>query len=129
MLSAYSNGGDLPDDYIGNIAKVLSQFPREVAVQACSPIHGVPRQCKQFRPNAGQVYEWCEIRTEPIWERAKLEVPALPKPTMTEKQVAEGKRHVAQCLAKFMENRVVRNSWFDRLTAAEAERKYPGISK
>lgn len=128
MLSAYSSGGDLPNDYIANMAQVLSQFPREVAVQACSPIHGVARECRKFRPNVGEMFEWCEIRTEPIWERAKLERPALPPPTVSDAAMMEGKKHVANVLAKFLETKVVKKSWFDGLDVEEIKHRFPGIA-
>lgn len=122
MLSAYSNGGALPDGYIASIAQVLTQFPREVVVHACSPVHGVPKDCKQYRPNAGQVYEWCEIHTEPLWERAKLEVPALPPPETPKVDLEERRKQVAQVLGRLAERKTIKKSWYDGRSEAEAQK-------
>lgn len=114
MLSAYpdSNAGS-SDEYLMTLAELLCQFPREVAVQACSPIHGVPKKCQQFRPTAGQVRQWCEDASESIWERAKLERPALPPPIVNTTE-AERAAHVARVLGR-------------KLSAKDTgERKQPG---
>ena len=122
MLSAYSTGSDLPDGYIANVATVLSQFPREVAVQCCSPVHGIARECKKFRPNVGEVHEWCEIHTEPIWERAKFERPALPAPVIPRAEMAERKAQCDRVIADLKKRIGVQESWFERLTVEDAMR-------
>lgn len=59
MLSAYSEFSPCTREYMMTLTETLCQFPLEVATAACSPVHGVPKVYKNFRPNAGQVNEWC----------------------------------------------------------------------
>ena len=104
MLSAYpETAKDVSREYLMTLAETLCQFPLEVATIACSPVHGVPKQFKQFRPTAGQVSEWCEIQTEPLWERAKLETPKLPAPDYDQATCAERKAHVDRVLGRMTE--------------------------
>lgn len=101
MLSAYpetSTGSS--DDYLVTLAHVLCQYPREIAVQACSPIHGVPKQCTKFRPTAGQVRQWCEEASESLYERLKLQTRPLPAPTVPQTTEAERCAHVARILGR-----------------------------
>lgn len=129
MLSAYPEmAKDCSREYLMTLAQTLCQYPREVATQACSPIHGVPRQCKSFRPTAGQIADWCEIRTEPIWERAKLETPALPPPSHSEDEMAEGRARVARSLENFLKGRVIKQDWFKDFGADKAN-EILGISE
>jgi len=82
MMTAYSDRS-ADDGYIGAIASVLAEFPRVVAVKASSPVHGVPRECKQFKPTAGQVADWCEREVEFYRRMADREgAPRLPAPVM-----------------------------------------------
>jgi len=60
MMTAYSDGREPDRQYVGTLAECLMDWPREVAVAACSPLHGVPKEAKNFRPTAGQVMGWCE---------------------------------------------------------------------
>lgn len=53
------------DSYLGLIAKVLMEYPRQVAVRCANPIHGVPRETK-FLPTVADVVAWCERETEPL---------------------------------------------------------------
>ena len=64
MLSAYPDSATCSTDYIATLTDVLCNFPRTIAVAACSPIHGIPKECKSFRPTAPQLAEWCENRIE-----------------------------------------------------------------
>ena len=82
------------------LAQVICGYPREVAVQACSPVHGVPKRHKDFKPTAGQVRQWCEDESEGIYERAKLETKRLPPPQYDQSTVEERKSHVERVLAR-----------------------------
>jgi len=116
MLSAYpETAKSCSKDYLMALAEVLCNFPREVAVQACSPIHGIPRQHKDFRPTAGQAVEWCEAATKQLRidierERERLfptpaiaysRPPALPD--LTEEQLAERRAHVKRVLGNLVQ--------------------------
>jgi hypothetical protein len=72
MLTAYSTFR-CSDETMLTLAEVLMSFPREVATAACSPIHGVPKTCKEFPPNAGQITDWCTREATGIYSRAKWE--------------------------------------------------------
>jgi hypothetical protein len=73
MMTAYSDGRELPRPYIGALADSLMQWPREVAVAACSPVHGVPKEQKNFRPTTGQIMEWCEREAAFFYRMAERE--------------------------------------------------------
>lgn len=42
------------------MASALCEYPMEVAVKACSPVHGVPRKYKDYPASVGQIVAWCE---------------------------------------------------------------------
>jgi hypothetical protein len=80
MMSAYSEFSPCNPEYLMTLAETLCQFPMEVATAACSPVHGVPKEYKTFRPNSGQVSEWCERKAGWLARMAERERPALPPP-------------------------------------------------
>jgi hypothetical protein len=122
MLSAYpETAKGCSREYLMTLAETLCQYPREVATQACSPVHGVPKACKSFRPTAGQVAEWCEERTEPLFERMKSERPALPEPTMSDEEMARRKKQIDRVLGRLTDKKTI-GSWFGKLSVAEAKR-------
>lgn len=95
MLSAYpETSTSCSDEYLATLAQVLCGYPREIAIQACSPVHGVPKQHKDFKPTAGQVRQWCEDESERLYERLKLETKRLPAPTVPQTTEAERIAHV-----------------------------------
>lgn len=135
MLTAYpETAREMSRDYLMTLAETLCQYPREIATQACSPVHGVPKECKSFRPTAGQVAEWCEIRTEPIFDRYKSERPELPPPTMPEAEMAKRKIQVDRVLAslpgrlKWPEGKS-QPGWLTPEAAAEILAKYEREAK
>ena len=73
MMSAYSEFSPCSPEYMMTLAQTLCQFPMEVATAACSPIHGVPKEQKNFRPNSGQVSEWCNREAAFLYRMAKRE--------------------------------------------------------
>jgi hypothetical protein len=63
MVDAYPNGrASITDSYLGNMANMLCQYPRLVALQCADPIRGVPTKSK-FIPTIADVVEWCDPRT------------------------------------------------------------------
>jgi|SRR5882672_4107659 len=80
MISAYSEFTPCAPEYLMTLAQTLCQFPYETAMKACSPIHGVPKEFKQYRPSAGQVHEWCERQAQWLYRMAERETPALSAP-------------------------------------------------
>jgi hypothetical protein len=73
MLAAYSEFSPCNPEYMMTLAETLCQFPMEVATAACSPIHGAPKEHKNFRPNAGQISEWCEREAAWLYRMAERE--------------------------------------------------------
>jgi hypothetical protein len=73
MMSAYSEFSPCNREYLMSLADALCQFPMEVATAACSPVHGVPKGQKNFRPNVGQVTEWCEREAAFLYRMAERE--------------------------------------------------------
>jgi hypothetical protein len=61
-----------PKGYVGTIARVLVQFPSEIARSCADPVHGINRE-SHFLPEAADVARWCEARLEPIEMLARLE--------------------------------------------------------
>lgn len=60
MISGYSNG-KAEKAYIGTMAALFCQYPRQVSTQCADPIKGVARECK-FIPTVADVVAWCEPR-------------------------------------------------------------------
>jgi hypothetical protein len=58
LLAAYPNP-NVSDSYIGAIAAVLRDYPREIATKCCDPLQGVVRGCK-FVPTIADLVAWCE---------------------------------------------------------------------
>jgi hypothetical protein len=79
MMTAYPTF-KCPETSLMTLAEVLLSFPREVATAACSPIHGVPKVCKEFPPNAGQITDWCEREGAWLARMALHAAPSLPPP-------------------------------------------------
>lgn len=66
IVSAYPNGGNnAGDGYIGALAAVLGQYPRQVALRCADPVHGVARETK-FLPTVADLVAWCERETAPL---------------------------------------------------------------
>jgi hypothetical protein len=81
MLTAYpETSSGCSDEYLATLAQTLCQFPMEVATAACSPVHGVPKEHRNFRPTAGQIHEWCKHKAGWLARMAERERPALPPP-------------------------------------------------
>ena len=101
MLSAYpQTAAETTQGYLMTLAEVLCHYPLEVATAACSPIHGVPKECKSFRPTAGQVDEWCERETLLLFKRsAKPQSTRLPPPP-ADMQPREERPTVEQLMAR-----------------------------
>jgi hypothetical protein len=73
MMSAYSEFSPCNPEYMMSLADALCQFPMEVATAACSPVHGVPKSQKNFRPNVGQLTEWCTREAAFLYRMAERE--------------------------------------------------------
>src|SRR5262249_45256639 len=55
MISAFPSGGPQnPDGYIGALASVLREYPREIARRCADPIKGVARETR-FLPTVADV--------------------------------------------------------------------------
>jgi hypothetical protein len=66
LVRAYPNGGANADrGYIGTLASVLCEFPKQVALRCVNPIHGVSRETK-FLPTVADLVGWLERETEPL---------------------------------------------------------------
>jgi hypothetical protein len=73
MMSAYSELSPCNPEYLMSLTEALCQFPMEVATSACSPVHGVPKEHKNYRPHIGQVVEWCEREAAWLYRMAERE--------------------------------------------------------
>ncbi len=63
MVDAYPNGrAAITDSYLGNMANLLCQYPRVVALRCADPARGVTTKTK-FIPTVADVVEWCEPLT------------------------------------------------------------------
>ena len=66
LIRGYPNGGaNAGDGYIGALAAVLGQYPRQVALKCADPLRGVSRETK-FLPTVADLVAWCEKETEPL---------------------------------------------------------------
>jgi hypothetical protein len=75
MIGAYPNGGaGAGDNYIGAIAGVFCDYPRQVATECASPIHGVARNCT-FLPTVADVVAWCEPALEALKQKELAATP------------------------------------------------------
>lgn len=63
MISGYANRGQADRSYVGALAALLCDYPRVIATQCSSPVHGVARKCK-FMPTIADVVEWCQPKLE-----------------------------------------------------------------
>lgn len=120
MIDAYPNGrASITDSYIGNMANLLCQYPRTVAIQCADPIRGVSTKTK-FIPTVADVVEWCEPLTgdmqrtvgredriaEQLRDREKFErkfPPALPRDTPQVEIGADGKHAPGTILSNYSE--------------------------
>lgn len=77
MLATYPRS-DVSDSYIGAMAAVLCDYPRQIAMSCCNPLKGVVRECK-FVPTIADVVAWCEPKKQELhsdysqsnrWEKA-----------------------------------------------------------
>lgn len=125
MMAAYPEGRTgCSDEYLMALAETLCQWPFEVATKACSPVHGVPKEHKTFRPSAGQVGEWCEREAAWLGRMAERERPALPPPRIDQPSEEERAAHVNRVLgdlAARTPEQDLRKPWFHRLTITEAQ--------
>jgi hypothetical protein len=63
MIDAYPNGrAAITDSYIGNMAALLCQYPRVVALLCANPIKGVATKTT-FIPTVAEVVKFCEPLT------------------------------------------------------------------
>lgn len=53
------------DSYLGTMAKLIMDYPRQVAMRCADPLRGVARDTK-FLPTVADVVAWCERATEPL---------------------------------------------------------------
>lgn len=65
MLDASPYKSQAGDSYIGVLAKVLMEYPRQVAIRCADPINGVSRDSK-FLPSVAEIVAWCEKETAPL---------------------------------------------------------------
>ena len=71
MLKAYPYPPRDPM-YATIAARALERFSDALVVAATDPVHGAPRQHKDYPPSAGQLTRWCEDHM-PKWVRQKEE--------------------------------------------------------
>lgn len=120
LVRAYPNGGANADKgYIGTLAALLCEFPKQVALRCADPIRGVTRETK-FLPTVSDVVAWCERETEPlrrdvdreqrvakqIEAREKWDAGARPTPPPARRSVTYGE-FVAECEAKGQQPRSI----------------------
>lgn len=73
LIRAYPNGGaNAGDGYIGTLAAVLGEYPRQVAMRCADPIRGVSRETK-FLPTVADLVAWCERETAPLRQQVSRE--------------------------------------------------------
>lgn len=73
IIEAYPNGGrNAGESYIGALAAMLGDYPRQVAMRCADRVHGVVRVC-DFLPTPANIVSWCEKELEPLWQRIHRE--------------------------------------------------------
>lgn len=60
------------DGYLATLADLLMRYPMQVAVRACDPVHGIPRETR-FLPTPADIVGWCERETKPLYEESARE--------------------------------------------------------
>lgn len=68
LLDLYPNGRASAKPHIAGLAKILCEYPRQVARQASHPVLGVARDTK-FIPVPADVIAWCDRETIPLQAR------------------------------------------------------------
>jgi hypothetical protein len=99
MIDAIPNGrAAITDSYIGNIASLLCQYPRQVALGCADPLRGVLTKTR-FVPTICDVVEWCDPQREAMQRTVRREdqiaqqflereeFAALPPPKQTVEEV------------------------------------------
>jgi hypothetical protein len=69
MLDLYPNGrANTAKGHIGGLAKVLCEYPMQVARLASHPVHGVARETK-YIPVPADLIAWCDRESAPLQKR------------------------------------------------------------
>lgn len=85
MIDCYPQGrAQLTDSYIGNIAALLCEYPRGVAMECIDPRRGVMRETK-FLPTVADIVQWCE-------PRATREHTFVDRSAQAEQQIADRRK-------------------------------------
>lgn len=73
LLKAFPNGSPPdPKGYIGALAAILREYPRQVALRCADPIKGVSRETK-FMPTVADLVAYCERETEAMRKPVDVE--------------------------------------------------------
>lgn len=73
IIDQFPNGKrDASSGYIGAIAKVLTDYPRQVATICADPGRGIASKTK-FLPSVAEIVAWCEEKTEPLYRHSERE--------------------------------------------------------
>lgn len=64
LLDQFPNAKNSADGFIGSIANILGQYPRQVSLKCADPLRGVARHHDFLTIN--NLVSWCEKETEPL---------------------------------------------------------------
>ena len=96
IVGCYPNGGaNAGDSYLGALAHMLMDYPRQVALHCADGRNGIVRTCK-FLPTPSDLVNWCEKETAMLYQRAENEeraVQQIESRIEFEREQGEGRRH------------------------------------
>lgn len=107
IVDCYPNGGrDAGRGYLGALATMLADYPKQVARRCADRVNGVVRECR-FLPTPADIVAWCERETEALrgWRAREMRVVGQLKDraAFEQEQAAERRTHlsVAELKAKY----------------------------
>ena len=129
LLAQFPNAREVSDGFIGALASVLTQYPRQVVFKCADPLRGIARDSKFL--SIAETVSWLEKQTEPM--RADVD---------REKRIAEQFRARDDWQGNVVSPRLkeMGKAWLDRSDpiarelvaenlAAEAARKDMGLQR
>lgn len=68
ILDQFPHVKSSPDGFIGSIAQIATQYPRQVMIECANPVRGVARDCEFL--SIANLIAWLEKKTQPLREDA-----------------------------------------------------------
>lgn len=98
MLNAFPSARDgVRGGWVGVMAKLLTDYPKTIALRMCDPVNGVVRECK-FLPTVAEAVKWLEHEVQSLRSAAAWE-------TRSREQLAERHRFETEDKAEPLEHR------------------------